>query len=762
MYEAAQEERAASQISAGQDSAAVAELEELVRAAPYRERRWALLVLGLYRGGRQADALAAVRRVRALLDEQLGVDPGPELRSLEQRVLRQDPALLPSAGRSPGPRATIPRPLSSFLGRAADLALLAELSALNRLVTVVGTAGAGKTRLAIEYAAARTDGDGPWLVRLADVADPAVLASTVAAAAGVAESVAATPAALAEALRRRRGLLILDNCEHLVEHVAPLVRGVLDRAPGLHVVTTSRVPLGIDGERLVPLGPLPLAAAIDLMIDRIRGARPHWRPGAPELEAVRQIATALDGIPLALELAAARAPILGVRELAALLDDRFAVLGKTPEDSLTPHTTLEAAIGWSVDLLSDDNRRTLLRLWPFEGGFPLSAVTPAETRLEALSSLVGRSLVVADTSVTPGRYRLLETIRLYCRAHDPDPDASRTAHAAFVRRLALDNARDLGGEESGRAVRILTRELPNIRAALAHDLAADPATALRTAGRLLWFWGQCGLPLEGRRLLERCLAAAPDAPAEDIVRARAAHACLEYEYAAGDVGHARDAIAEVVRSLDAAAVDHGGRALYAEVRFYQALLQIPDGDPGTALAAAHDAYRIADELGLDWLIASALMTRGAALLMLGRAEEGRRTLRAAVDEAQARGVTWTAGLSELILGQSLLASGEPAQALATLRSALRRFRSADDLSHTVAVLYNGAQALAADGRIERARRLWAAVRQHVARHGIRLQQSYTASGLPGIGLEDDPQTDGDDEPPSLDAAVALFFESENS
>jgi predicted ATPase len=770
LRDAAQEDRAAARISAGQEADAVAELEALVQTAPYRERRWALLVLSLYRGGRQAEALATVRRVRSLLADQLGIEPGPELQSLEQQVLHQDPRLVPADREGPArgsslsvPRKPIIRPLSSFLGREPDLALLAELVGADRLVTVVGTAGAGKTRLAIEYAVGRDDEDGPWFVRLADVADPAVLPSTVAAAVGVAESVAATPEALAEAVHRHRGLLVLDNCEHLVEHIAPLVRGILDRAPGLHVLATSRIPLGIDGERLAPLGPLPIAQAIELLIDRIRTARPTWRPEQSETEAVRHIATALDAIPLALELAAARAPILGVRALAALLEDRFTVLGRTPAGSPTSHSTLEAAIGWSVDLLSDGERSALLRLWPFEGGFPLEAVEPAETRLETLSSLVSQSLVVADTTVAPGRYRLLETIRLYCRGHDPYPAASQTAHAAFVHQLAAQSAQGLGGEDSGHAVHVLTRELPNIRAAIAHDLKAKPEAALRTAGRLIWFWGQCGLPVEGRRLLERCLAAAPHAPAADIARARVAHACLEYEYAAGDVGHARETIAEVTRSLSAAAgagADDGAedRALYAEARFYQALLQIPDGDPPTALAAAEDAHRIAGELGLGWLIASAQMTRGAALLMLGRTADGRRVLHAAIRDAQARGVTWTTGLSELLLGQSLLASGDPAAALTNLRSALRRFRGDNDLSHTVAVLYNGAQALAADGETERAQRLWSAVHQHAVRHGIRLHQTYTAGGLANVRLAD-PQTSSDEDPPSIEATVALFLES---
>jgi len=773
LRDTAEEDRAAARLAAGQEADAVAELDALARAAPYRERRWALLVLGLYRCGRQAEALAAVRRVRSLLADQLGVEPGSELQHLEQQVLHQDPRLLLSEPRSssydPVPRERIARPLSSFLGRDSDLALLAGLVAANRLVTVVGATGVGKTRLAIEHAAARTDADGPWLVRLADVTDAAVLPSAVAAAFRMTGEAAATPESLAEALSRRRGLLLLDNCEHLIDHVVPLVLAVLDRAPGLHLLATSRVPLGIDGERLLPLSPLPIAEAVALLTDRVRAARPTWEPRGRDLDAIQHVAGALDGMPLALELAAARIPVLGLQEMAAHLGDRLAVLGSVPAGSLTHHTTLEAAIKWSVDLLPEADRAMLLRLWPFEGGFPLEAVESWESSLETLSSLVSRSLVVtetavsdpvlgdtglADTTVAPSRYRLLEIIRTYCRIHDPAPEASRAAHAAFVRHYVEQAARELLGPRSGHGARVLIRELPNFRAAISHDLTADPEAALRTAGQVMWLWVRSGLPAEGRRMLERCLDAAPHAPASDIARARAAHAALEY--VSGDASHARGTIADVVGTLSAAA-DREDRVLYAEALYYQAMLQIPDGDPKTGLTAATDSHRISVELGLEWLAALAEMMRGAALLMLGRAAEGRQELHAAIRDALACGMEWTAGVSELMLAQHLLASGDPA--LPVLRRALRRFRRDGDLSSILAVLYNGARALAVTGQPERAEQLRAAVDQHMIRRGMRLDQTYASGNVPG-GRQIEPLTAIDDDAPSLETAIGLL-ESES-
>ena len=777
---AAEEDRAATRLAAGQEVEAVAELEALVRAAPYRERRWALLVLGLYRCGRQAEALAAVRRVRSLLADQLGVDPGPELQRLEQQVLGQDPGLLlPDHGSpafDPVPHERILRPLSSFLGREPDLALLAKLVNEHRLVTVTGTPGVGKTRLAIEHAAIRADGDGPWLVRLADVTDPAVIPSAIAAAFHMTETAAATPDSLAEVLRQRRGLLVLDNCEHLTGHVAPLVLRILGRAPGMHVLATSRAPLGADGERLLPLRPLRDAEAMALLIDRIRTALPTWQPLGPDLDAVRHVAAALDGIPLALELAATRIPVLGIQEMAARLGDRLAVLGRAPAGGLTPHVTLEDAIGWSVDLLPDADRSMLLRLWPFEGGFPLEAVLAEDSGLESLSSLVSRSLVAVDTTAAASRYRLLEIMRTYCRTHDPEPDASRAAHAAFVHRLLGQAGLELHGPRSAAAIRVLTRELPNIRAAIAHDLRAAPEAALLTAAQLLTFWVRSGLVLEGRRLLERCLEAAPHAPALDITRAHMARAGLEY--VAGDVGNARDAIAAVVRDLG----DSSGRearALRAEALYYQALLQVPDGNPKTALTAATEAIEISGELGMDGLAALAEMTQGAALLMLGRDNDGRQALHTAIRDALACGTEWTAAVSELVLAQDMLASGDPA--LPLLRLALRRFLREDDLSSVLVVLHTGAQALAADGHADRAERLRtevdqhilrrgvaadgqadraeqlrSAVNQHIFRCGVHLHQIYAGEGnVPGQQHSQSPTVSGDD-PPSLEATIALF------
>ncbi|HEX4247756.1 MAG TPA: BTAD domain-containing putative transcriptional regulator [Pseudonocardia sp.] len=444
LREVAVEERLAARLAAGDAPGAVSELDPAVVASPYRERRWALLILGLYRSGRQGEALAALRRVRTLLTEVQGIGPGPELRELEQRVLSQDPSLQVAEPARPGPpNAAGSQPdgwgrrLSSFLGRDAELATVAAALASRRLVTIAGPAGVGKTRLAVEYLGSQTRGDGPWLAKLADVppARPGErdgIGRAIADAVGLVEAGEDPAATVTESLADRRGVLVLDNCEHLVDLAGETVIELLEACPDLRVLATSREPLGVDGETVVAVAPLAVLAddgsdgpAVALLLDRVRTVRPGWEPSDRELAAARRVCAALDGLPLALELAAARARVLGLAEIAERLRDRFAVLGPVPKGSLSPHATLRAALGWTVARLPEPDRALLLRLWPFEAGFSLAAaeaVRPTEAPvIESLSSLVNRSVVMADTAACPTRYHLLETWRAYCRESDPDP-----------------------------------------------------------------------------------------------------------------------------------------------------------------------------------------------------------------------------------------------------------------------------------------------------------------------------------------------------
>jgi predicted ATPase/DNA-binding SARP family transcriptional activator len=722
----AAEELAAARLSTGDAAGAVAELEELVRAEPLRERRWALLVRGLYRCGRQADALATLRRVRALLTDELGVDPGPELRELERQVLAHDPALDPAPPRPAAGRA-VPRPLTSFLGRDAELTLLHQQLTGQRLVTLTGPAGVGKTRTAVEYAVAHPAGTGPWLARLAAVREAADLPDVVADAIGL-ETPSDPLAALLRVIGDQPALLVLDNCEHLVDAIAELVIALLAGCPRLRVLATSREPLGVDGEVTVPLRPLPLTApdgtdgaAVALFVERVRAVRPDWTPPPDELAHARRISAALDGLPLAIELAAARARVLGLGEITELLADRFGELGAVPRGSLTPHATLQAAIAWSVDLLADADRALLLRLWPFEGGFTLAAAdavrpadgpTSATSTLESLSALVTRSVVVADTSYTPTRYLLLESIRAYCRAIDPQPELSRAAHARWIRQLTAASFEMQADHR--RYFRMLRDELPNIRSGLAFDLEYDPVNALRSGGWLSFLYFPIANRAETLRMLRAVLPAVPTPE-----RARTMLLLGSLTYFGGDFAEARRLLGEVHEIV--AGLDDPE----PEVVYLLAFASIELGDLDAALAAAARALEIGERRGSPEAVVMARTVHTAAAEVLRACLAGDPTALAGTARrlAVAAPTGWLTAWTEEVLAETCLRQpGTPAdraaEALAALRRSAATFVERSDLKYAVRAVHVGALALACNGFAADAVRLRSAARHHADRLGI--------------------------------------------
>ena len=453
------EDRVEADLAAGATDRLVAELEELVAGHPLSERLGGQLVRALALRGAQADALGAYARLRARLADELGIDPSPELQALHVAVLRGELAptapATPPAGRRPNrpparrwPATNLRSPITSFVGRGDDLARIMEAFAGARLVTLTGPGGAGKTRLAAEAAARLLDRmpDGVWLAELASVADPVDLPQAVLSLFGAREQrLLAAPGAtavapldrLVEAIGDRRLLLVADNCEHLVEAVAKLVDHLLARCPRLSVLATSREPLGIAGELLHPVGPLavpdgdvsPAEAlaypAVRLLADRGAAARPGFSVDQATLEPVLGICRALDGMPLAIELAAARFHALSPEQVAARLDDRFRLLADGRRSTLGRHQTLRAVIDWSWELLGAAEQVLLRRLAVFAGGATLEAAErvcagpglagpAADEVLYLLAGLVDKSLVVAAELDGGGvRYRMLETVRAY-------------------------------------------------------------------------------------------------------------------------------------------------------------------------------------------------------------------------------------------------------------------------------------------------------------------------------------------------------------
>jgi predicted ATPase/DNA-binding SARP family transcriptional activator len=711
LREVALEESAAARLAGGDAAGAAADLEELTRATPLRERRWALLILALYRAGRQGDAFAALRRVRAVLADELGVDPGAELQDLERRVLAHDPNL-----DTPPRVGTVSKPLTSFLGREREIQELTAALAEHRLVSLIGPAGVGKTRLAVEHASTG------WFARLADVSQTAELPSIVADAVGLMAVKDDPGAAVIRAIGDRPGLLVLDNCEHVVDAAAEFVVALVARCPRLRILTTSREPLGVDGEVTIPVEPLPLETADALLVDRVRAIRPGWTPSSEELAQARRISAALDGLPLAIELAAARARVFGLEEIAARLDDRFALLGPVARGSLTPHATLEAAISWSVDLLAPADRALLLRLWPFEGGFTLEAaeaVLSGHQTLESLSALVIRSVVVADTTVMPTRYLMLESVRAYCRSIDPDPRATREAHAQWVRGMADGCVSAMRSKRSGHYLRLLRRELPNIRVGLVHDLDTNPLLAVRSVGQLSLFFTRCVHNTEALRFARAAVDVFDDAPAIDRARAMTTLiALLDFQ---GDFDEARRLVAEAAAG-PFAELKSSDPLDDAEMHYFLGFAAVETQHVDIALDQAARAIAIGEDTGARWVAGAGRIVRSVALSLQACLEGDLDTMVASAQDAHRLARGWTGGWANAVLAEAYLRhpTGPAAEALTAVRKAVAVFRDQEDIPFALNTVALGALALYKLGRAEDALKVIGAVHAHADRLGFRV------------------------------------------
>ncbi|MGN9810965.1 BTAD domain-containing putative transcriptional regulator [Micromonospora sp. BQ11] len=505
------EKLAAARLARGEHALVAADLAELVDRHPLREGLRALQMRALYATGRQSDALDSYADLRHRLAEELGLDPGPDLVALHRRILAQDTALSPppAAARI---RNSMPARLDELVGRAEVLAELRALVPQRRLVTLVGPGGVGKTRLATEVAREQSFPDGVHLVDLT-VLRPGETAAAdlVLAALDVREVAGASVTAddhLVAALRHRRTLLVLDNCEHVVEPAAALVARLLREAPEVTVLATSREPLGLAGEVLWEVRPLPVpgdsadldairrSAAARLFAARVGAQQRGFQLDERTAPAVAQLCRRLDGLPLALELAAKRVRALGLDGVVARLDDRFRLLGTTQRDVPARQRTLTAVIGWSWDLLGDDERVVLSRLAVHPDGCPAEAAEAVcGADLDVLAALVDRSLVVLDTSGVVPRYRLLESVAAYALERLDPADPVRARHAAYWTEWAERADPLLRGPGQREWLARLDAETPNLRAALAFG------GGLRLANALTWYWFLRGRLTEARRAL---------------------------------------------------------------------------------------------------------------------------------------------------------------------------------------------------------------------------------------------------------------------
>jgi predicted ATPase/DNA-binding SARP family transcriptional activator len=544
------EERSEAQLRLGRHAAVVGELRELAVAHPLRERMQAQLMVALYRCGRQTEALDVYSPLQTRLRDELGLEPGAELRELQRRILQHDPALAlaPAAPDQPPP---LPAPPNHLLGRERELGDLRLLLVDERvrLLVLTGAGGSGKTRLALEAAHQLADSfaNGACLVELAALQDPEHVPGAIARTLEIESGPGAEPfEILVQALRPRELLLVLDNAEHLRE-AAPLYSALVARAPRLSLLVTSRTVLHLSGEHVYPVEPLAEPAAITLFNERAREADTRFRPTDSDDQAITEICRRLDGLPLALELAASHTRTFSPEELLDRLESRLPLLTGGPRDLPARQRTLRATLEWSYDLLDEDEQRDLRRLAVFTGGCTLDAAEAVcDTTPQRLATLVEHNLLEHHRTPIGARYMMLETIREYALERleeSGEAEEIRRRHATHYVGDPLDVERLWLPPEAPKLFGRLNRELANVRGAL--DWAHHTQSPLELDLATLYQRGDAVLPSEGRQRLEAALV--NPTPQRPRLRARALAACGAFARMAGDLDMARRHLENALR-----------------------------------------------------------------------------------------------------------------------------------------------------------------------------------------------------------------------
>jgi len=520
------EERLDVELALGRHAQMVSDLEGLVNDNPVRERLRGQLMLALYRTGRQVDALRVFQNGRSVLADELGLDPGPELRQLEAAILNHDPSLRApvaptgSAGGETRSRNNLKAALTPLIGRELEVAELRSMLRNHRLVTVVGPGGAGKTRLATETARLSIDErrDGVFMVELAPVGHPDAVRDAIAAALDLPESDVAPMARVRQHCNGKDLLLVFDNCEHLVEAAARTAEEILGACEGVRILATSREALRVTGEAVWPVPPLDESDAGELFIQRATSADPAFGVGNTTRSVVGEICSRLDGLPLAIELAAARTRAFSVEQIAERLDDRFRLLSGGSRTAMGRQQTLRAVVDWSYDLLFEDERRVFERLSVFPGGCRIGTAIAVCADfdldhgdvLELMAALVDKSLLFADRSGPEPRYQMLQTLSQYGRerlVERGEADAVYGRMAACFVELCARSQTAFRGVDQRQWFAAVDAEKDNIRAAFDWAVAAqEKEVAVAIAADLTFYRWVAGGVAEGFRWLDVALA----------------------------------------------------------------------------------------------------------------------------------------------------------------------------------------------------------------------------------------------------------------
>lgn len=659
------ENRAEASLAIGALDGLVADLEALVAAHPLRERLRVLLIRTLAADGRRAEALSAYAGFRAFLAEELGTDPGSELRELHLELLRTEPA--PAAR----PRGNLRASVSSFLGRVEELRLVRDRLETGRLVTLTGPGGVGKTRLA-ETAAGEFPGV-VWITELAPVSRSGAVGHTAVAHAVVAAlgirsgDILASPRPpterLAEALAGDAVLLVLDNCEHLIDEAAGFARELLGRCPGLRILATSREPMGIHGEAVCPVAPLAPGAAVALFTERARAARPGFAATPDEAPLVEEVCRRLDGLPLAIELAAARLRTLPLNDVAERLGDRFALLTRGDRTADPRHRTLRAVVAWSWDLLEPEERRLARSLAVFPGEITVaSAQAVAAADAGVLESLADKSLLRFDGR----RYRMLETIRAFGveeLVRSGELTRVRAAHAAHFTGVAEQAEPHLRGAGQLPWVVRLAGERGNLLAALRFACeSGDAGTATRLCAALCTYWLLRGEQQALLRWTEATLEVRGEAPDEARIIVGTLHLLATSIWSGRPPGDGE--VAEIRHLLKAAA--HEPRAALAE-----AVIEIVAGADAQALDVLGRHRSHPD----PWARAMALLIRAVLHGKAGAVDRMHADLEDAIAAFTELGER--AGLAWALTSRADLRTVAGEDAVADLEEAVRLLRELD-------------------------------------------------------------------------------------